>query len=188
MRQVNEPNPAKQCVPAGQSVQLVTLGATAGAFELQTFGPPGVGWQRQAPFPSSPQSMEEAQAWQIPSAHSALAQSFRLEHVWPLAQRGQGPPQSISVSSPFCFPSAQLGNLGFFFRFLRFRFRLASAASPSTIAKPSAPRVRKVVRRDGVPARARNNESNEAVSKLFSSWMVRPVLVSGRAIAPTAAT
>src|SRR3954447_4627909 len=78
----------------------------------------------------------------VPSGHEALTQSLREVHALPVAQRGQLPPQSISLSSPFLMPSLQLGAGGdetgdrcFFLCFFLWCLAVVSV-SPS---RPSAP-------------------------------------------------
>ena len=47
---------------------------------------------------------------QVPPTQLSLAQSLLTLQSWPISQPGQlAPPQSTSVSSPFCTPSEQLG-------------------------------------------------------------------------------
>ena len=52
------------------------------------------------------------QAVQTLLTQSAEMQSFRVLHVLLSAQRGQEPPQSTSLSSPFLTVSLQVGRLG----------------------------------------------------------------------------
>jgi hypothetical protein len=49
--------------------------------------------------------------WQTPFVHTLLAQSDAAAHFLPDAQRAQLPlpPQSTSVSPPFCTPSLHVG-------------------------------------------------------------------------------
>ena len=53
-------------------------------------------------------SASDEHAAHVPLLHNALAQSFATPHPKPFLQDPHGPPQSTSVSPPFCFPSPQL--------------------------------------------------------------------------------
>jgi hypothetical protein len=48
-------------------------------------------------------------SWHVPDVHSPAEQSRLVSQPSPMRQLGQSdPPQSTSVSAPFCMPSAQL--------------------------------------------------------------------------------
>jgi hypothetical protein len=99
-------------VPAGHFVQLSTVNPSAGPVS-QTGCPAGIGLShRHVPRASEPQSCAGVQVTQTPPVQVPLMQSLATEQVLPLAQRGQEPPQSTSVSVPFLMPSEQVGTTG----------------------------------------------------------------------------
>ena len=103
---------------AAQSAQVLPAGRRRPVWLVQARvpGKRRLSRQKQGVTPSAwkPQSAAFTHDWQAFPTHSAFAQSFRLLQVLPLAQRGQVPPQSTSVSLPFFIPSLQVGPDGGF--------------------------------------------------------------------------